>query len=717
MRRRDFLKFSSMTAVVWASSGPYQRLKPRGGSAKECNACRSCETVGRWLDGGTLEANGVHGAMMPSGLVLLFGYNHKDDFYNEEAGFQLWDPATRMPAGGMQSFEGYNPFCGGQSFLGDGRLFVAGGYKSGDPFRASSADQVRVVAASGTSVTWQSGFAKMENKRWYPTCVTLASGNSFIIGGSAPFVSDNWKDTDEDFEFFDLSQNRLIRHDATGKKLPEDGDFNWPPGDNRQHVADGKRLAGLYPLAHLVPNSKGDDAPEGLLFVLTESFVRLYNPATNTMILPKQDAVGFRTWWTQASSVLLPIDIDGSGNGPKQVRIMIVGGGSLGKGDGSQAALQTADIWVYGVGNRTLAFEQSIKLKRPRFMGDSVLLPDGKILLVGGASTGYANDNSNRISTAELIQLPVGATAGFSTDLANASDQRGYHATALLLPDAAVMVTGGTGHWETELLSSYPPEEHKTVEVFEPPYFSAGDRPQILQAPSVLRIGDVFSVTTNCLEIKDQVVLIRCGARTHSLDTDQRLLRLAATKVVDRRKNTVTLKAHMPNSPTLAPPGPYFLFVLRTCANTDPAILVPSVAQIFSVQHALPADVMVARFRITILTGDDDLRGGNDNAFGFFEVSGAATPEFALNNGAHWDNHTTHSVETTLAQPVSLQHLDHFGIRTTFGGGIGGDNWNIDGLTVEFFNANNMFQQIIHSTGSPLVRLTGDFHKWTIALI
>lgn len=680
--------------------------------------------MGRWLPGGELGVTGIHGAMMPSGLVLLFGYTDSDHVMDEETGFQLWDPDKRAPVGTKQVFKNYNAFCAGHSFLGDGRLFVAGGYKSGDPFRSSSADQVWPIAASGTSVTWQAGFGKMVNKRWYPTCVTLPSGNSFIIGGSAPLFADNWKDIDEDFEFFDLAQNRLIRQDATGKKLPRDGDFPYPHGDNRQKNEHGERLAGLYPLTHVLPNVPGDDAPEGLLFVCTESFVRVYNPSTNRIVVTKQDAGGFRTWWTQASSVLLPIDIDGNGRGPEEVRVIIFGGGSLGKGDEDDVALETADVWVYQVSNRTIAFEQSIRLNRPRFMGDAVLLPDGKILLVGGASTGYANENSGRITTAELIQVR-GASGGFSIDLADASEQRGYHATALLLPDASVMVAGGTGGWEAGL-DSHPPagQEHKTVEVFEPPYFSADVRPEILTAPEVLRVGDAFTVTTESVDIQDQVVLVRCGSRTHSLDTDQRMLRLAATKGVDRLKRTVTLRAQMPNSPALAPPGPYFLFILRNAskgaasgaAPTGGVDAVPSVAKLVLVQNPLPPDVVVSRLRITIDTGDDDLRGGNDNAFGFFEVDGAPTPEFPLNNGARWDNHTKNTVETSLPQPVSLRRLGRFGIRTTFGGGIGGDNWNIDGLTIEFLNASNSFQGIIHRTGSPLVRLTGDFRRWTIAL-
>src|SRR5262249_38769912 len=187
------------------------------------------------------DVNGIHSAMMPNGQVLIFGYNHKDHFYDQEGGYQYWDPVTRT-AGPKQDYTKYNPFCAGQSFLGDGRLFVAGGYKSSDPLRVSAADQVRTVRADAAQAFWDPSYVKMNNIRWYPTVVTLANGNGFVIGGSAPFAADNWKDTNGDYEYFDLSQNRLLRKDETNKSLPEDGSFAWPPGDHRQHVADGKRL-------------------------------------------------------------------------------------------------------------------------------------------------------------------------------------------------------------------------------------------------------------------------------------------------------------------------------------------------------------------------------------------------------------------------------------------------------------------------------------------
>ena len=82
--------------------------------------------------------------------------------------------------------------------------------------------RVRVLAGIA-SLAWRKGFGKMEDIRWYTTVVTLANGDGFTIGGSAPFWDDNWKDTNEDYEFFDASQNRLIAHGQSDKTLPNDG--------------------------------------------------------------------------------------------------------------------------------------------------------------------------------------------------------------------------------------------------------------------------------------------------------------------------------------------------------------------------------------------------------------------------------------------------------------------------------------------------------------
>lgn len=441
------------------------------------NACIGDNRAGRWVSGGTLDVVGIHAAMLPNGLALLYGYDHLDHVTGENGGRQLWDPSTRAPLTVERTtITNHNPFCAGQSFLGDGRLLVAGGFKTGLESDESTANNVATVAAGARSAEWVEAQTTMSDYRWYPTTVTLADGSTLIMGGSDPSLTDDWDELSEAYELFDVWQNRLIRQEVTGKTFPRDGRFDYPDGDRRRMLEDGARIAGLYPLVHLLPNVAGDDAPDGLLFVLTDSFVRIYNPATNTIVGDKQDARGFRTWPTQGSSVLLPIDIDAEGNPPETVEVMLLGGGTLGRSDATAPALATADIWSYDVTTRVVTNTGSIALQRPRFMGDSLLLPDGNVLLVGGA----ANTNSDRVRHAELIQPPTATTTGSSMEwLPAGRGHRGYHASALLLPDASVLVTGGTGGWVSGA-PSYPPEEHKTVDVFEPPYLSAGSQSGIL---------------------------------------------------------------------------------------------------------------------------------------------------------------------------------------------------------------------------------------------
>jgi len=76
--------------------------------------------------------------------------------------------------------------------------------------------------------------------------------------------------------------------------------------------------------------------------------------------------------------------------------------------------------------------------------------------------------------------------------------------------------------------------------------------------------------------VEPVVVLVRNGSRTHSLDTDQRMLRLHAR--VSVRDNRTLLTAVVPTNSSYAPAGPYLLFVLGRASDpgSSPQRLVPS---------------------------------------------------------------------------------------------------------------------------------------------
>jgi hypothetical protein len=74
----------------------------------------------------------------------------------------------------------------------------------------------------------------------------------------------------------------------------------------------------------------------------------------------------------------------------------------------------------------------------PRSFHNLTLLPDGQVLVTGGGTTTNKVDYANAVHAAELWS-PVTRTW---TTLASSHKPRMYHSTALLLPDATVLVAG-----------------------------------------------------------------------------------------------------------------------------------------------------------------------------------------------------------------------------------------------------------------------------------
>jgi microsomal dipeptidase-like Zn-dependent dipeptidase len=100
-------------------------------------------------------------------------------------------------------------------------------------------------------------------------------------------------------------------------------------------------------------------------------------------------------------------------------------------------------------------------------------------------------------------------------------------------------------------------------------------------------------------------------------------------------------------------------------------------------EATLAADALVARVSVTIKTGGDDLRGGNDNAWGTVALADGKKWEFPLNRGVQWQNGAIVTVLTTVPEGTRVRDLKSFSIRTNFTGGIAGDNWNVDRVTVQ----------------------------------
>lgn len=110
----------------------------------------------------------------------------------------------------------------------------------------------------------------------------------------------------------------------------------------------------------------------------------------------------------------------------------------------------------------------------------------------------------------------------------------------------------------------------------------------------------------------------------------------------------------------------------------------------------------VQRLSFTIRTGGDDLRGGNDNAYATIHAAGRDI-ECPLNRGQTWGNNQVHTVTCDLPAGTQRSSLEEIRIRTTFGGGLFGDNWNMDSITVSVEEPGT---RVVQLTGSPLIRFT-----------
>jgi hypothetical protein len=132
----------------------------------------------------------------------------------------------------------------------------------------------------------------------------------------------------------------------------------------------------------------------------------------------------------------------------------------------------------------------------------------------------------------------------------------------------------------------------------------------------------------------------------------------------------------------------------------------------YFVDNPAASNDLVTQLILEIRTGGDDLRGGNDNVNA--TVTFKNQPPLVvhnLNNGARWIGNYTQTVPITLNHPVPLDEITSVVLTTTFGGGIGGDNWNVDSLRISAAG-----KVLYQADGNPLVRFTGD-NKPPIATI
>jgi hypothetical protein len=430
---------------------------------------------GQWTQPFSLPLIAMHSILLPTRKVLLYSAEHG------VPGVQAYvlDPVT-LALKEVAPPEGWIPACSGHSFLGDGRLLVTGG-------QIGTEDPPLGTQQCYIFDSFNEQWIRIEDTRrgrWYASNITLGDGRIATFSGL-----DQYSDFNPDIELWD------------------------PKGTNNWQLL-GERIIDYYPNLHLLTN--------GLIFRSgpnDSGQTDTYNVTNNvwTYIATRNVAGRF-----DSPSVMLP---------PNPNRIMVMGG-ILGTGQPNN----TAEI--IDLGSPTPQWTYTTPMHFARMDFNSVILPNGKVLVVGG--------RSNFAPTAIYVYTPEiydPQTATWTT-MAPHQIPRWYHSSAILLPDGRVLAAGS--------------DDQPTGEIFSPPYLFQGTRPVIQSAPNVIQYGQDFSLTFTSTTATNRVALIRNSCVTHSVNMEQRYVRLA-----DLTNGSGTYTVPAPARGNLAPPGYYMLYVIN----------------------------------------------------------------------------------------------------------------------------------------------------------
>lgn len=414
-------------------------------------------------------------------------------------------------------------FCSGHSFLADGRLLLTGGNGPAPEGEFRGIRDTHIF--DPFDETW-TRVEDMADGRWYPTNVTLADGRVLVLSGLNELTGAMNTDVE-------------VYAPATGWRII-----------SQQHLP-------LYPETFVL--SSGD-----VFYAGPSQWTGTFEVGTWSIYGEVPSNYGWRGGGT---SVLLP---------GYQDRVMIIGGENEG------VVTETAEIIDLADPAPAWSYTQSMTF--PRMHADAVILPDGKILMIGGHSETHDESGGgippSSVYEAELFDP---STEAWSV-MAPMQVPRIYHSTAILLPDGRVLAGGSTGIGPLG----------RSAEIYSPPYLFRGARPVIANAPPQAFYGESFEIESPSASDIQSVVLIRLSSVTHSVNMDQRHVGLDFSQPTAASD---TLLVTAPLIPGLAPPGYYMLFVLNADDVPSTAIMI----RLSSAPDPIPAVSEWGMIAITLL--------------------------------------------------------------------------------------------------------------------
>ncbi|KAJ7275628.1 glyoxal oxidase N-terminus-domain-containing protein [Mycena rebaudengoi] len=423
----------------------------------------------------------------------------------------------------------------------------------------------------------------MQRKRWYSAAEPRGDGTIAIIGGfvNGGYINRNFPNTNPE--------------DPTmGGASEPTYEFFPPNGQTPQQMAFLAKTAGLNAYAHTFLLASGN------MFLQANFSTVIWNPDTNAETdLPDMPNKVVRVYPASGGVAMLPLTPE---NNYAQT-ILFCGGmsdmpdeawGNYGHPSANpwefRASADCQRITPEPADDSAPVYTKDDDMPEGRTMGQFIILPTGKLLMVNGGSNGTAGyadttgqtpNKADMPFTMSLASGPVGTPAIYDPDapagsrwsnagLSTSSIARLYHSSALLLPDASVLIAGSNPNVDVNLNAVFPTEYR--AEIFYPPYFSANSRPVPSGIPDKLSYGGkAFNVSLPASSYLGDptpaaqsatVALLRPGWTTHAMNMGQRYLKLNSTYTVNKDATITLHVAQLPPNANLFQPGPAFVFVV-----------------------------------------------------------------------------------------------------------------------------------------------------------
>jgi hypothetical protein len=490
----------------------------------------------------------------------------------------------------------YALFCAGHTTLADGRVFIAGGHIA--DYTGYPHAVIFNPATNGFTT-----LPDMNTGRWYPTATTLPNGDVLVVSG-------------------DINSNTNV--DA----LPQVFQMSTKTWRN---LTTAQLSQPLYPNMLVAPNGK------------------VFNAG------PSRQSRYLSTSGTGAWSNVAVLNFGGVRDyGPAVMyapgKVLDVGGA-----DPPTATAETIDLNA-----TTPAWKFTSSMHFPRRQHNAVILPDGKVFIVGGSKASGFDTSTSPVLPTEMWD----PASGQFTVMASIAVYRGYHSTALLLADGRVLSAGGN-------------VGGPSAQLFSPPYLFVGARPNITSAPVSAGYGQTVFIGTPDVASVSKVTLLKQASVTHTNSMSQGFQALSFTKT------STGLNVTMPANANLATPGYYMLFILNGSG-------VPSVGSIIQIS-ATAASVGTITGVVTntagapisgasVSSGGNGAVTGSDGAYTLQVPAGTSTLTAALAGyRSASESVTVTAGQSTQAATLQIQPVNPGNVTGTV---VNGSGQGLSGVTV-----------------------------------